>query len=121
MASLQSISLVVTSAPFAGRESRAELDVAMAAAAMDYRLEVFFLDDALLQLADGIDGAEALLPPGLKGWSALPELGEAKLFASQAQLEHLQDLGITLAADIRSLDESDMRSRWRRAGKVMVV
>lgn len=115
------ICLLVTAAPFAGRESRAELDVAMAAAAMDYRLEVYFLGDALMQLAREVRGAAALLPPGLKGWSALPELGEVSIFAEQSQLARLEDLGIATAVEILALDENSMRTRWREAAKVMVI
>ena len=115
------ICLLLTAAPFAGRESRAELDVAMAAAAMDYRLEIYFLDDALLQLAVGAQGSAALLPPGLKGWSALPELGEVRMFAEQNQLSRLQELGIAPAAEVVALDEAGMRTRWREAAKVMVM
>lgn len=116
-----SLCLLVTSAPYAGRESRAELDIAMAAAAMDFRLEVYFLDDALLQLANSAQGVAALLPPGLKGWSALPELGEVRLFAEESHLARLQDLGITPMEPVEALDESDMRIRWRSAEKVMVI
>lgn len=119
--SASSICLLLTAAPFAGREPRAELDVAMAAAAMDFRLEVYFLGDALLQLVDGAQGAAALLPPGLKGWSALPELGEVRLFAAENQLTRLQDLGIFPALEILALDESGMRTRWREAAEVVVM
>lgn len=116
-----SLCLLVTAGPFAGRESRAELDVAMAAAAMDYSLEVYFLDDALLQLAGGVQGTAALLPPGLKGWAAVPELGTVRMFAEQNHLARLEDLGIVLAAEVVALDESGMRTRWRGAAIVMVV
>ena len=116
-----SICLLLTAEPFAGREARAELDVAMAAAAMDHRLEVYFLGDALLQLADGAQGSQALLPSGLRGWSAVPELGEVRMFAEESQLARLEDLGITPVAEVQALDEAGMRSRWREAAKVLLM
>lgn len=116
-----SFCLLVTNGPFAGRAARADLDVAMAAAAMGHRLEVYFLRDALLQLSTAADGAAALLPAGLRAWSALPELGEVRIFAEQGRLDRWRDLGLVFPLPVEALDEDGMRTRWRTAEKVMVV
>ena len=61
------LALLVTAPPFQGREPRAELDIALAGLALDHRVEVYFLGEAVLQLALTREAGDALLPPGCRG------------------------------------------------------
>jgi sulfur relay (sulfurtransferase) DsrF/TusC family protein len=115
------LALLVAAAPFARREPRAELDVALAAAALDARLEVFFLGDALLQLARERDVAPAGLAAGYRGWAALPELGDVRVFAEAAAVERCRAAGIDLVLPVETLAAEDLRRRWRCAARAMVL
>ena len=64
------LGLLVARPPYAARAPRAELDLALAAAALDYRLEIYFLGSAVLQLADDRGAEPAMLP---SGYRAVPE------------------------------------------------
>lgn len=115
------LALLITAPPYAGREARAELDVALAAAAMDCELEIYWFGDALLQLAAHRHRADALLPPGLKGWAALPEMGEAQSFAEAAAWSRCRDLGLHLSLSLELLGEQEFKQRWRSCQHVMVI
>ena len=65
-----SLALIVRDPPFAHRAARADLDVALAAAAMDFRLEIFFFGQAIMQLALERDCRDAMLPAGYRAWAA---------------------------------------------------
>lgn len=115
------IGLVVRAAPYARRAPRADLDVALAAAALDFGVDVFFLGEALLQLAARRDTAAAQLPPGLRGWSALPDLGCARLFAERDWLKRCEREGIELSAPVTALPADEMRRAWARCSQVLVL
>jgi sulfur relay protein TusC/DsrF len=115
------LALLVTQPPHAQRESRAELDVALAAAAMDCTLEIFFIDEGLLQLAEERNPAAALMPPGLKGWGALPDLADVRVFAERENLSRCRALGIDLILPVEALAASEFRRRWRSARHAMVL
>lgn len=116
----RSLAILVASAPYKARSARHELDVALAAAALDFRLEVYFLGSALLQLVTG-SAAEALLPPGYRGWGALPDLGDARFFAEQAWLDRMRAGGATMALPVEGLDPAAMKRRWRGCRHSMVL
>ena len=80
------IGLLVRSAPGASRESRADLDVALAALSLDRQIDVYFIGAAVLQLARSIDSTAAQLPSGHKAWAALHDLGDVRLFAETSWL-----------------------------------
>ena len=115
------LALLVVSGPFARRAARAELDVALAAAALDYRLELYFSGEGLLQLARERDAVPALLPPGARGWAALPELGEVRAFAREDELARCEQLGIALILPVEPLPAALFRDRWRRAAQALVL
>lgn len=107
------LALLVRSRPYRRRAARAELDTALAAAALDFHLELYFLGSAVLQLADGRDPSAALLPPGLRGWSALPDLTEVKAFAPADWLQRCTRDGIGLVLPVEGLEPAAMAQRWR--------
>lgn len=115
------LALLVSRGPFSSRDARAELDVALAAAALDRRLELFFVGEGLLQLARERDAGPALLPPGARGWAALPELGEVRAFAAAADLRRCERLGIGLLLPVEALPAEQLRRRWRRAAQALVL
>jgi len=115
------LALLVTRGPFSSRDARAELDVALAAAALDRRLELFFIGEGLLQLARERDAGPALLPPGARGWAALPELGAVRAFAPADDLRRCERLGIELVLTVEPLPATRFRDRWRRAAQALVL
>lgn len=108
------LAVLVTTGPYQGRVARSELDFALTAVSLDFRVEVYFLGNALLQLATARDPAPALLPSGYRGWAALPELGDAHFFAERDGLARCRDLAIELVAPVTGLGPQDMRQAWRR-------
>jgi sulfur relay (sulfurtransferase) DsrF/TusC family protein len=113
--------LLVRPRPYQRAESRAELDLALAAAALDIPLEVYFLGDAILQLAEGKDPDSALLPAGYRGWAALPELGDARLFAESIWLDRCRAQGLALCLPVSPLAPAELGRRWRGCDRVLVV
>jgi len=115
------LALLVTAAPYSGRDPRAELDIALAALALDQALEVYFIGPAVLQLLKERNPKPALLPLGYAAWPALFEMGEARLFAERAWLDRCERLGLVLDDSIQGLDGEAMRSRWRAGRRVLCV
>lgn len=115
------LGLLVKSGPYGGRESRAELDMALAAASLDFTVEVYFLGDAVMQLADGRSGDMARLPAGYRGWAALPELGEVAIFAESAWLRRCDRLGIELVLPAEGVGFARMKQNWRQCDQVVVI
>lgn len=115
------IALLVRSAPGRSRESRAEVDLALASLAMDAELDVFFIGDAILQLAESIDSRAAGLPAGYKAWAALPDLGEVRVFAEKRWVGRCERLGIELGTKVEPLGFARMKRDWRRCDQVLVV
>lgn len=115
------LALLVVSPPHARRDARAALDAALAAAALDRQLDVFFIGDGLLQLARERSPGDALLPGGHRGWAAVPELGAVRLLAEAEDVRRLQAQGIEFAVPVEPLAADALRRRWRRAARAMVV
>ena len=115
------IALLVQTGPARSRESRAEVDLALALLAMDAELDVYFMGDAILQLAKDKDPSVAALPPGYKAWAALPELGEVKVFAESAWLARCERSGIELCLPVEGLGFARMKRGWRACDQVLTV
>ena len=115
------LALLITTPPYGDRDPRAQLDVALAAAALDRRLELFFLGGGLLQLVRERDPRCALLTPGYRGWAALPDLAEARWYAEREALNGLAERGIALLVPVEPLPASELARRWRLARHAMVL
>lgn len=115
------LALLVRGAPHRHRETRAEPDLALASAALEYQLEIYFLGKAVMQLAAGKRCADALLPAGYRAWAAVPELSAARFFAETGWLDPLEEQGVELEFPVERLDAESMRLRWRGCDHVMVL
>jgi sulfur relay (sulfurtransferase) DsrF/TusC family protein len=115
------LALIVRGRPYARRAPRADLDLALAAAALDFRLEIYFLGDALLQLAAERDGAAAGLSPGYRAWAALPDLTDVRVFGEREWLERCTRNGIDLLLPVEGLDSGQMRAGWRQCRHALVA
>ena len=112
---------IVRSRPYAHRAARADLDFALAAAAMGFELEIYFLGEALLQLTDRRNPEGAMLTPGYRAWAALPDLASTRVFAEAHWTNRVQELGIDLIMPVESLPPDRMRQSWRECPQVMVL
>lgn len=115
------MALLIRSAACATRETRAEVDLALAALTLDYRLEVYFLGDAVLQLAREKRGKEALLPGGYKAWGALPDLGNVKVYAESAWMGRCEHNGSEWLLPVEGLGRARMKNAWRSCDRVLVL
>ena len=115
------LALIVRGRPYERRAPRADLDLALAAAALDFQLEVYFLGPALLQLAADRDGAAAHLPPGYRAWAALPDLADVQVFGEREWLRRCRDRGIDLLLPVSGQEEGQMRAGWRQCRTALVV
>lgn len=115
------LALIVRTRPHRHRETRAELDFALAAAAMDCSVDVYFAGDALLQLARGKDSEGALLPGGYPAWAAVPDLAETRFFADESTLQRCRDAGLQWIHPVEGLDAEALKTHWRRCDRVVVI
>ena len=118
---LPAFALLVRSHPYQRRSARAELDVALAALIMDYRLEVYFIGPSILQLLTDRNTEPAQLPAAYRAWASLPDLGEFALFAEQQWLDRLVETNSRLLMSVRGLDPGLLRQRWRHCDYSMVL
>jgi sulfur relay (sulfurtransferase) DsrF/TusC family protein len=118
---LPSLALLLRGGAYAHRSARADVDFALAAAALDFSLEVYFLGDAITQLAVGRKPDAARLPPGYRAWASLPELGQARLFAERTWLDRCEQRGIRPLAGLEGLERDELRARWRRCSHALVL
>lgn len=117
----QPLALIVRQAPYAQRSPRAQLDVALAAASLGLPLEIYFLGDAIWQLVTGSDPQPALLPRGLKGWAAIPDMTQARFFAEQESCTRMANAGAECAVTLEAHDIASMSRRWRACRQVMAL
>jgi len=115
------LALIVRNPPWEHRAARADVDVALAAAAMEFRLEVYLLGAGLLQLVAERDSSEAMLPAGYRAWSALPELSEVEFFGERDWLKRCDHASIRLLLPVQSLSAEAMQASWRRCRHVWVL
>lgn len=118
---LAPVGFIVRQPPYAQRSPRAQLDVALAAAALELPLEIYFLGDGIWQLVVRREASVALLPGGLKGWAALPDMTEVRFFAEPNQCNRLKRLGAQTAVPVQALDGSSMARRWQGCSKVVAL
>lgn len=115
------LALIVRGRPYGRRAPRADLDLALAAAALDFELEIYFIGASLLQLAAERNGSAARLPGGYRAWAALPDLSEVRMFGEVEWVQKCERGGIALEAPVEGLDPDRMRSRWRSCRQAWVV
>ena len=116
-----SLALLVRSHPYQRRSARAELDVALAAMVMDFRIEVYFIGSAVLQLQAERNGEPARLPAGYRAWATLPDLGEFALYAEPPWLDRLGATEVPLLMPVEAMEAHEMRRRWRACDYSMVL
>jgi hypothetical protein len=117
----QSLALVVRQGPYEQRSPRAQLDVALAAAALEIPLEIYFLGDGVWQLAVQRSTRPANLPRGLKGWAALDQMTQVMFFAEVGRYQNMQELGVETVVPLKALDNGAMADRWRDCRQVMAL
>ena len=115
------LGLIVRHPPWRHRAARADLDLALAAVAMDYPIDVYFLGSALLQLAADRDSREALLPVGYRAWASLPAQADARVYAERAWLDACARRAVSLILEPEPLEPGAMRDSWRRCRHVVMV
>lgn len=116
-----SLALLVHTSPFEKRVARADLDLALAAAALDFEIQVYFFGDSIMQLATDRNSIDALLPGGYRAWSALPDLADTVVYAEKKWLDSCAARGIKLVMDVKGLDPCGMAKNWRQARHVLVL
>jgi sulfur relay (sulfurtransferase) DsrF/TusC family protein len=116
-----SLALIVRNAPYRKRVARTDLDMALAAAALDFSIRVYFLGDSVMQLAAERDAGGAMLPAGYRAWAALPELADTRVFAEETWLDVCLAGGMDLVLPVEALSESRMRFSWRNCDHVLVL
>lgn len=117
----KSLAILVNSAPYDRRVARSDIDFALAAAALDFDLQVFFSGNSLLQLVAQRDPAPALLPRGYRAWAALPDLADVQIFAEQDWLDYCEAQGMKLVMSVTGLKPSEMSQAWRNCRLAMVL
>lgn len=116
-----SLALIVQSAPYKDRVARTDLDIALAAAALDFTISVYFQGHSVLQLAAQRNASDALLPAGYRAWAALPDLADARIFAEQNWLDLCRVAELELLLPVEALGEAAMRRSWRNCDHVLVL
>ena len=119
------LGLIIRRPRYQGRSARRELDHALAAAALDWTLEVYFVGSAVLQLAAAPPLESSLLPAGYRGWPALTDMVEGEdeppVFAEPDWLRRCDSLGMSLLLNPVPLPAADMRRRWSQCGRVILL
>jgi len=118
---MASLALIVQAAPYRRRVARSDVDIALAAAALDFNIRVYFQGWSVMQLAARRNAAKALLPDGYRAWAALPDLADARIFAERKWLDfcHAAELGLILP--VEALGGAEMKRSWRDCDHVLVL
>lgn len=116
-----SLALIIQSPPYQNRAARDGIDFALAAAAMEYELRVYFPGLAIMQLACERNSAEALLPAGYRAWSALPEISAAGIYAERSWMEYFQSRGLKWVMPVKALSASALKQSWRACDHAVVL
>jgi sulfur relay (sulfurtransferase) DsrF/TusC family protein len=116
-----SLALIVKSQPYEHRVARANIDLALAAAALDFEIQVYFAGSSILQIVAERNTGDAMLPPGYRAWAALPDLAETSFYAEQGWLDFCAGNGVKLLLPVEALSSSRMKQAWRNCRHVMVL
>jgi len=116
-----SLALIVGSPPYQNRVARADIDIALAAAALDFEVHVYFLGHAIFQLAADRKTTDAMLPVGYRAWASLPDLAEARVYAEQQWLEFCKKSRLELVMQVEALSPARMKLAWRSCLHVLVL
>jgi sulfur relay (sulfurtransferase) DsrF/TusC family protein len=116
-----SLALIVQSTPYQNREARADVDIALAAVALDFTIRVYFQGSSVMQLVDRRNPSDALLPKGYRAWAALPELGDVQIFAERQWLDFCREQKLELLLPVEALGETELKRSWRSCNHVMVL
>ena len=117
----KALALIVQTRPYENRSARVNIDLALAAAAMNFDLHIYFTGTAIMQLACDRDSSEAMLSAGFRAWAALPELADTIAYGESSWVEYCQQMEIALVMPIQALSASEMKINWRRHDEVMVI
>jgi sulfur relay (sulfurtransferase) DsrF/TusC family protein len=115
------LGLIIRGAPYGKRTPRSDVDLALAAAALDFRLDLFFLGESVLQLLADRAPEDSRLPAGYRAWASLPELAEARFYVEEDRFEACAGKGLTLALPVTPLSAGQMPDIWRRCQQVLVL
>ena len=115
------IALLVRRTPYSHRVARAEADLALAAAAVDFEVQVYFLGASVLQLAARRSPEPAQLPPGYRAWAALPELAQARFFVDKPWWAFCASAGIELVVPVQAMEPAEMKRSWRACRHVVAL
>jgi len=118
---MASLALIVQGAPYRRRVARSDLDMALAAAALDFNIRVYFPGHSVMQLAARRDVLKALLPKGYRAWATLPELAGARIFADRKWLDFCLAAELELILPVEALGEAEMKRSWRGCDHVLVL
>ena len=114
------VGLILRAEPYRQRSARAQLDVALVAAALDCRLNIYCLGAAVLQLLLERDPAAARLPAGYRGWASLPELTAVTAYAEPGWTRWMRARG-ALALDLTAMTPERMRTHSRSCSRLVVL
>ena len=115
------IGLVMRSGPYHQRSARGQLDVALAASALEQPLRLYFLGAAVLQLLGTREPGAAHLPAGYRAWASLSELTVVTAFAEPGWLEWLAQCGNRPVLPLEAASRQQMQADWRACHKVLVL
>lgn len=116
-----SLALIVQGSPYRDRVARVDVDMAIAAATLDFNVRIYFQGLSVMQLIAQRNPSEALLPKGYRAWAALPDLGSVRFFAERQWLDHCLAGELTLVLAVEALSDSEMRRSWRSCDHVLVL
>jgi hypothetical protein len=119
--SSRTLGLVLRAGPYQQRSARAQLDVALVAAALDQPLRIYFLGHSVLQLIGAREPGVARLPVGYRAWASLPQLTLVKAFADTGWIDWLVQHGAESALVLEPATRQQMQADWRTCHKVLVL
>lgn len=114
------LALIVRSGAYHGRSARDQLDIALAAASLDWTLELFFIGDGVTQLLANSEPGQANLPRGQKGWGGLPHMTPIRCWIEAGSRAQLADAG-GLLLEAEELSARDMLARVQACDHAWVV
>ena len=115
------LALLVRSVSYEHRLARAEVDFALAAAALDFEIRVYFTGLSLLQLVAQRAPIGALLPIGYRAWAASPDLGNARVFVEDKGRDYCLAAGLELVMPVEALSAAEMKQSWRSCNHVVAL